>query len=77
VNMAGEAASTGKPVYVLDLPGNASKFRRFHKALSETRATRALGGAFERWDYEPVNANPAIAAAVKQAYCAWDRARRA
>ncbi len=77
VNMAGEAASTGKPVYVLDLPGNAGKFRRFHKALAETRATRLLGGPFERWEYQPVNANPEIAAAVKEAYYAWNRARAA
>lgn len=78
VNMAGEAASTGKPVYVFDLPGNAGKFRRFHEALAQTRATRPLTGAsFEPWTYDPVDANPAIAAAVREAYLTWDRARTA
>ncbi|MES1201886.1 MAG: mitochondrial fission ELM1 family protein [Pseudomonadota bacterium] len=78
VNMAGEAASTGKPVYVLDLPGVAGKFRRFHEALAQTGASRPLTGApFAPWTYEPVNANPAIASAVKAAYLTWDNARGA
>ena len=33
VNMVSEAASTGKPVYVADLPGGSAKFERFHAAL--------------------------------------------
>lgn len=76
VNMAGEAASTGKPVYVLDLPGQAGKFRRFHEGLAATGATRVLAGQkFSPWSYEPVNANAAIAQAVKAAYFTWDFAR--
>jgi mitochondrial fission protein ELM1 len=78
VNMAGEAASTGKPVYVLELPGAAGKFRKFHEGLAQTGATRPLTGApFTPWAYEPVNANPAIASAIKAAYLAWDNARGA
>jgi mitochondrial fission protein ELM1 len=76
VNMAGEAASTGKPVYVFDLPGRAAKFRRFHAALTAAGATRPLDGTpFAAWDYEPVNANPAVADAVRRAYLTW-KARR-
>jgi mitochondrial fission protein ELM1 len=76
VNMAGEAASTGKPVFVFDLPGRAKKFRRFHKELAETGATRPLdGAAFQSWSYEPVDANKEIAAEIKRAYSAWAQSR--
>lgn len=76
VNMAGEAASTGKPVYVFELPTRlftgAGKFRGFHQALAKTGATRALSGArFEPWTYAPVDPNTTIAAALKRAYWAW------
>ena len=76
VNMAGEAASTGKPVYVLDLPGHAPKFRKFHRALEATGATRPLDGKpFQAWDYDPVDPNTAIAQAAKRAYLAWTKTR--
>jgi mitochondrial fission protein ELM1 len=76
VNMAGEAASTGKPVYVYDLPrrfmARGKKFRDFHRALAAAGATRQLSGAaFARWDYKPVDANPVIADGLKRAYWAW------
>ncbi len=71
VNMAGEAASTGKPVYLFDLPGKGEKFRRFHAALAETGALRPLEGAFAPWTYPAIDANREIAEAVKQAYQAW------
>jgi mitochondrial fission protein ELM1 len=78
VNMAGEAASTGKPVYVLELPGSAGKFGRFHEALAQTGATRPLTGApFAPWEYQPVDSNQAIADAVKAAYRVWDYQRGA
>ncbi|MGE3865568.1 MAG: mitochondrial fission ELM1 family protein [Hyphomonadaceae bacterium] len=76
VNMAGEAAGTGKPVYVFELPGHAPKFRRFHDALRATGATRPLSGQhFEPWTYAPLNDNEKIAAAVRAAYLAWEKAR--
>jgi mitochondrial fission protein ELM1 len=76
VNMAGEAASTGKPVYVFELPtkpfSGGGKFRTFHEGLAKTGATRALSGAkFDAWSYPPVDANGTIAAALKRAYWAW------
>ncbi len=81
VNMAGEAASTGKPVYVFPLErkpfsASAKKFRRFHEALAARGATKLLDGdAFKPWDYQPVDANTEIAEQVKRAYFAWAGAR--
>ena len=43
VNMVSEAASTGKPVYVADLPGGSEKFGRFHQGLRDpSRACSSL-----------------------------------
>ncbi len=67
VNMAGEAAATGKPVYVFMPDGGAPKFHRFHAALAEHGATRPLPEQFaglELWSYPPLDAARQIAAEV-------------
>ena len=55
VNMASEAAMTGKPVYIIDLPGGSAKFRRFHQALRDDGITRPFAGRLERWSYKPLD----------------------
>jgi mitochondrial fission protein ELM1 len=54
-NMATEAASTGKPVFVLKLDGHSLKFRLFHEELESMGAARPYGGAFHGWTYTPVD----------------------
>jgi mitochondrial fission protein ELM1 len=54
-NMATEAASTGKPVFVLKMDGSSLKFRMFHEELERMGAARPYGGAFHGWTYEPVD----------------------
>ena len=53
VNMVSEAASTGKPVYVVDLPGGSEKFGRFHSAVREDGITRPFAGKLEPYSYVP------------------------
>ncbi len=57
VNMATEAAVTGKPVHVLAMdrlrPGG--KFERFHQALRDQGITRPFAGALDDWTYAPLN----------------------
>jgi len=53
VNMVSEAASTGKPVYVVDLPGGSEKFGRFHRAMREDGITRTFAGKLESYSYVP------------------------
>ena len=53
-NMATEAASTGKPVFVLKMDGQSLKFRLFHEELESHGAARPFGGAFHSWGYEPL-----------------------
>lgn len=54
-NMATEAASTGKPVFVLKMDGHSLKFRLFHEELERMGAARPYGGAFHGWTYAPVD----------------------
>ncbi|MFZ5669342.1 MAG: mitochondrial fission ELM1 family protein [Pseudomonadota bacterium] len=53
-NMATEAASTGKPVFILKMDGSSLKFRLFHEELERHGAARPFGGAFHGWTYEPL-----------------------
>jgi mitochondrial fission protein ELM1 len=55
INMAAEAASTGKPVFILKLEGQSIRIRRFHEALEAMGAARPYGGGFHRWSYEPLD----------------------
>jgi hypothetical protein len=43
-NMATEAASTGKPVFILKMDGTSLKFRLFHQELERMGAARPYGG---------------------------------
>lgn len=53
VNMVSEAAHTGKPVYVFDLPGGSEKFSRFHRALREEGIIRPFTGPVAPYTYTP------------------------
>ena len=63
-NMATEAASTGKPVFILKMEGQSVKFRLFHEELERQGAARPYGGAFHGWTYEPVDETGRAAAEV-------------
>lgn len=54
-NMAAEAASTGKPVQILAMPGGGDKFARLHARLRALGATRPFVGELERWTYQPLS----------------------
>jgi mitochondrial fission protein ELM1 len=66
VNMACEAAATGKPVHLIPLPGGSPKFERFHKSLLASKRAFVLDGQFESWDYEPLQETRRVAALVKE-----------
>lgn len=67
VNMVSEAASTGKPVHVIDLPGPGSrKFSDFHARLRKAGITRSFDGSFTTWSYPPLDDVDAAARALKE-----------
>ncbi len=71
VNMCGEAAATGKPVYVFQPSGGSPKFDRFHAALVAHGSVRPLPasiGQLDSWAYEPLDAARLIAAEVERRY---------
>ena len=52
VSMVSEAASTGKPVHILDLDGGNAKFARFHQIMHSAGITRPFAGRIEQWSYQ-------------------------
>ena len=68
VNMAGEAAATGKPIHVFRPAGASPKFDRFHAALEAYGATRPLddGAPLAEWSYPPLDAAATIADEIKR-----------
>jgi uncharacterized protein len=67
VNMVGEAAGTGKPVYVIGLEGGSAKWDRFLGAVYAHGAARPFQGEIDSWAYRPLNATEEIAAAIADA----------
>jgi uncharacterized protein len=61
VNMAGEAAATGKPILLFTPSGGHGKIQSFLDGLELHGAVRPLSGRLELWSYEPVDATPVIA----------------
>lgn len=55
VNMASEAAATGRPVFVSGTGRVAPKFRRFHAALRARGITRPAASAPAAWSYPPLD----------------------
>lgn len=68
VNMVGEATFTGKPVYMLRLPGGSAKFSRFHDQMIATGAVRWFEGELESWPCRRLDATQEIAEAVRRAF---------
>ncbi|MGH1417497.1 MAG: mitochondrial fission ELM1 family protein [Hyphomicrobiaceae bacterium] len=70
-NMCGEAAATGKPVYIFMPSGGSAKFKRFHDGLKARGITRELPEdmqALETWDYAPLDSTRVIADEIAQRY---------
>jgi len=65
VNMVSEAASTGKPVHVVDLEGGSAKFRRFHELFRHAGITRTFRGQVEHWTYAPPDDTERAAAEIR------------
>ncbi|MGF1658815.1 MAG: mitochondrial fission ELM1 family protein [Rubrimonas sp.] len=64
VNMASEAASTGKPVLVFAVDRLDAKIARFHDALRAHGASRPFEGALDLWRYPPLRETERVAEQV-------------
>ena len=75
INMTGEAAATGRPIYVFEPEGGAPKFAMFQAAMREKGITRPAPEHFselEMWSYRPLYAARAVADEIEQR---WQRRR--
>jgi mitochondrial fission protein ELM1 len=75
VNMATEAAASGKPIYVLPVDGPGGKLDRFHASLAKRGCARRFSGKLETWGYPPLLETDRVAAAVLTAWAARTGAR--
>ncbi|QGM46454.1 mitochondrial fission ELM1 family protein [Methylocystis heyeri] len=68
VNMVGEAAATGAPVYIFAPIGGHRKIADYLARLERLGAVRPWRGVVESWRHEPVNSTDSIAASILKAY---------
>ncbi len=68
VSMLSEAATTGKPVYMIGLEGGAARIDTLHENLIKHGAVKVFDGTLEHWDYTPLNDATIIARAVFERY---------
>ena len=73
VSMVSEAAATGKPVHIVDLPGGDAKFARFHKRCAMAGITRPFAGKIETG---PIGRPTTRLAPVRRCAIWWMRASR-
>jgi mitochondrial fission protein ELM1 len=69
-NMVSEAASTGAPVLLFELPRTYIRHRRMFAGLAIAGALRPFTGQFETLSYKPIDATPRIAEALARSYAA-------
>lgn len=67
VSMISDAATAGKPVYMIPLDGGSRRFDSFHRNMIQYGALRPFEGALEHWNYPPLRDSDAIAAAIRTA----------
>src|SRR5262249_8113582 len=71
VNLATDAAVTGKPVHVLGMSGGGRKFALVHADLRRLGVTRPLDGRVESWSYGPLDEARRAAREVLRRYDAF------
>ncbi|MDP6707568.1 MAG: mitochondrial fission ELM1 family protein [Alphaproteobacteria bacterium] len=65
-NLVSEAASTGKPVHVVELAGGNAKFAEFHESMRAAGYTRPFRVPLESWTYTPLDETGRMAAKVRR-----------
>jgi mitochondrial fission protein ELM1 len=69
VNMMSDAAATGKPVYILPLPGHKdTKQARFADGMIQDGIARTWAGKLESWQYDVSNEMERLAIEIKQRF---------
>lgn len=75
-NLATDAASTGKPIYLLEMAGGGRKFGRFHEDLRRRGIVRPFDGALQSWSYPPLDETRRAAVELLRRFDAREAATR-
>lgn len=65
-SMVSEAASTGRPLYVIEFGRYSKRLARFHRELREEGVTRPFDGSLASWEYAPVDDTGMVAEAIME-----------
>jgi mitochondrial fission protein ELM1 len=67
-SMISEAALTGKPIYVADIPTNKNdiRIRKFRQLFSKLNIIKKLDNNLESWDYERLDETSRVANEIKK-----------
>ena len=67
-SMISEAALTGKPIYIADIPAKRKdeRFKKFRDLFSELNITKNLNEKLEIWNYESLDETNRIAKQIKK-----------
>lgn len=65
-SMLSEAATTGKPVYMIELEGGTKRLNAMQENLIRHGAVRRFDGHLEEWDYKPLNDARKIADEIRK-----------
>ena len=67
-SMISEAAMTGKPIYVADIPAKKNDFRikKFNKLFNQLNIIKKLENKLETWHYENLDETSRIAKQIKK-----------
>lgn len=66
VSMLSEAATTGKPVYMIDLDGGSRRLDAFHANLLERGIIRRFKGTLEPYAYDRLNDSELVAGEIRK-----------
>ena len=67
-SMISEAAITGKPIYIADIPAkkNDQRFKMFRELFAKLNITKNLNEKLEIWNYKSLNETARIAEEIKK-----------
>ena len=67
-SMISEAAITGKPIYIADIPAkrNDQRFKNFRELFNKLNITKNLNEKLEIWNYKSLNETARIAEEIKK-----------
>jgi mitochondrial fission protein ELM1 len=75
VNMVGEAAATGAPIYLFEPSGGAKRTSRFLSALKQSGVARTFSGILAPYSYAAIDSSGTIAAEIVRRFSASPAAR--